>query len=61
MPKTRRYMIEIANVTTGTLVVFAGADWTDDERRMAVAQVMRLAGLPDRECFTEAAKLKGSG
>ena len=54
-------MIEIANVTTGTLVVFAGADWTDDERRMAVAQVMRLAGLPDRECFTEAAKLKGSG
>jgi hypothetical protein len=26
---------------------------TDDERRVAVAQVMRLAGLPVTDCFSE--------
>jgi hypothetical protein len=59
MPKQRRYSIEIKD-DTGKAVIFTAADWTDDERRVAVAQVMRLAGLPNTGCFTEAAKPKGS-
>ena len=50
--RTRRYMIEIKD-DTGKTVVFTAADWTDDERRVAVAQVMRWVGLPDTGCFTE--------
>jgi hypothetical protein len=53
MSDTRRYMIEITEAETGKVVIFTGADWTDDERRVAVAQVLRLAGLPDAGCFTE--------
>jgi hypothetical protein len=42
-------------------VIFTAADWTDDEKLAAVAQVMGLAGLPDTGCFTdEPAKPKGS-
>jgi hypothetical protein len=41
-------------------VIFTAAEWTADERRAAVGQVMRLAGLPDTGCFTEPAKPKGS-
>ena len=54
MPKqgARRYSIEIKD-DQGKTVIFTAADWTDDERRKAVAQVMRLAGLPDTSCFTE--------
>jgi hypothetical protein len=59
MPKqrTRRYSIEIKD-DKGKTVIFTAADWTDDERRAAVAQVMRLAGLPDTGCFTEPPKAK---
>jgi len=28
-------------------VLFAAVDWTDEERLVAVTQIMRLAGLPD--------------
>jgi hypothetical protein len=42
--RRRRYVIEIKDPDNQT-VVFAAADWTDDERREAVAQVLRLAGL----------------
>ena len=52
MPKQRRYSIEIKD-DKGKTVIFTAADWTDDERRAAVAQVMRLAGLPDTNRFTE--------
>ena len=52
MAKQRRYSIEI-KVDTGKTVIFTAADWTDDERRVAVAQAMRLAGLPDTDSFTE--------
>jgi hypothetical protein len=57
MPKerTRRYSIEIKDAT-GRSVWFAAADWTDDERRIAIAQTSRLCGMPDENCFTEAAK-----
>jgi hypothetical protein len=59
MPKerTRRYSIEIKDAA-GKTVIFTAADWTDDERRVAVAQVMRLAGLPDSGCFTEPPRAK---
>ena len=55
MPKerTRRYSIEIKDAT-GRSVWFAAADWTDEERRIAIAQNSRLCGMPDENCFTEA-------
>ena len=57
MPKerTRRYSIEIKDAT-GRSVWFAAADWTDEERRIAIAQTSRLCGMPDENCFTEAPK-----
>jgi hypothetical protein len=45
-PTTRRYSIEIKDVA-GKPLVFINADWTDDEARAAVAQIIRLAGRPD--------------
>jgi hypothetical protein len=54
MPKERsRYSIEIKDAT-GRSVWFAAADWTDEERRIAIAQNSRLCGMPDENCFTEA-------
>jgi len=57
MPKerTRRYSIEIKDAS-GRSVWFAAADWTDDERHIAIAQNSRLCGMPDENCFTEAPK-----
>jgi hypothetical protein len=45
-------------VATGRSVSFAAADWTDEERRIAMAQNSRLCGMPDEYCFTEAPKTK---
>jgi hypothetical protein len=53
-------MIEITEVETGRLVVFTAAGWTDNERRAAVAQILRLAGVPDGGRFIEADKPKGN-
>jgi hypothetical protein len=47
----RRYSIEIKD-DKGKTVVFMAGDWTDDERRVAVAQVLQLLGLP-ADSFTE--------
>ena len=44
--RARRYSIEIKD-DQGKTVIFTAADWTDGERRVAVAQVMRLAEVPD--------------
>jgi hypothetical protein len=41
--RARRYSIEIKD-DTGKTVIFTAAVWTDDERRAAVGQIMRLAG-----------------
>jgi hypothetical protein len=41
-PTTNRYSIEIKNVA-GKPLVFINVDWTDDEARAAVAQILRLA------------------
>jgi hypothetical protein len=45
--RTRRYTIEIHDPDNRT-VVFTAADWTDEQCRFAVAQVLRLAG-PQRD------------
>jgi|HubBroStandDraft_4_1064222.scaffolds.fasta_scaffold152640_1 hypothetical protein len=50
-PKTRRYSIEIKDPDNKP-VLFTAVDWTDEERRTAVAQILKLAGLPDDNCFT---------
>jgi hypothetical protein len=44
-PKTRRYSIEIKDPDNKP--VFTAVDWTYEERQIAVAQIMRLPGLPD--------------
>jgi len=46
MPQTRRYSIEIKDPNNKS-VLFTAVDWTDEERLIAVAQIMRLVGLPD--------------
>jgi hypothetical protein len=48
MPKKRirRYLIDIKDAT-GQSVVFIAAYWSEKERRAAVAQVLRLDGVPD--------------
>jgi hypothetical protein len=38
MPKSHLYLIEIKDARTGQVVVFAAADWTEDEKRVAVAR-----------------------
>jgi hypothetical protein len=45
-PKTRRYSIEIQDPNNKP-VLFTAVDWTGEERLIAVAQIMRLVGLPD--------------
>jgi hypothetical protein len=39
-PKTRRYSIEIKDPDNKP-VLFTAVDWTDEERLIAVAQIMR--------------------
>lgn len=53
-PRTRRYTVEIQD-DKGKAVIFTAADWTVDERRVAVAQVLRLAGVPADNCLTQPA------
>ena len=47
MAKAARYPIEITDVETGGLLILIGAEWTDEERIVAIAQIRRPAGLPD--------------
>jgi hypothetical protein len=60
MPETRRYSIEIRDAK-GKSVLFTAADWTDDERRAAVVQILRLADLPDGNSFTAPAESPKKG
>jgi hypothetical protein len=55
--RTHRYSIELKDAT-GRSVRVAAADWTDEERRIAIAQNSRLCGMLDENCFTEARKTK---
>jgi DNA-binding response OmpR family regulator len=49
--RIRRYSIEIKDAN-GSRVFFTMADWSDEKRRIAVAKIGRLAGMPDGNCFT---------
>jgi hypothetical protein len=51
-PTTNRYSIEIKNVA-GKPLVFINADWTDDEARAALAQILRLASRLDESYLTK--------
>ena len=42
---TRRYSIQIVDIAAGQDVLFTVVDWTDEEKRAAVAQVVRLVGV----------------
>jgi hypothetical protein len=50
--RTRRYLIEIKDPDNKS-IVFTAANWTDEEKRIAVAQILRLAGMPDDNCLTQ--------
>jgi hypothetical protein len=38
MPNSRLYSIQIRDARTDQVVVFAAADWTEEEKRVAVAK-----------------------
>ena len=46
MRKTRRYWIEIKDAR-GSIVLSTAVDWDGDERRVAVAKILRLDGVLD--------------
>jgi hypothetical protein len=54
MPNKRihRYLIDIKDAT-GQSVFFTAAHWSDAERRAAIAQILRLDGVPDVYGFSE--------
>jgi hypothetical protein len=56
MPKVRarRYSVEI-KAPDGSLLFSTVAYWDDKERRIALAQISRLAGLPDVNFHAEPA------
>jgi hypothetical protein len=58
--KTRRYSIDIKDPDNKS-VLFTAVEWTDEERSIAVAQILRLAGLPDDNRFTAPAAQKKKG
>jgi hypothetical protein len=63
MPRTRaarRYSIEIKD-TEGSVVFHAAACWDDKDKRIALAQITRLARLPEVNFYTEPALAPQSG
>jgi hypothetical protein len=56
MPNKRirihRYSIDVRDAK-GQSFFFTAADWNDDERRAAIAQILRLEGVPDVYDFSE--------
>jgi hypothetical protein len=50
--RNRRYWIEIKDAK-GVSVFFTAADWSDGERRAAVAQILRLNEVPGVYDFSE--------
>jgi hypothetical protein len=43
----RRYAIEVTDVDTDQIELLIAADWTEEEKRIALAQILRLPGVPD--------------
>jgi hypothetical protein len=62
MPKSRarRYSIEIKD-TKGSVLFSTIAYWDDQDRRIALAQISRLAGLPEVNFHAEPALEPASG
>ena len=40
---TRRYTIEVKDLVSNETVMLTAVDWTDTEKRIAVAQITRVA------------------
>ena len=55
MAKTKRYTIEVKDIDTDTEVLLTAVDWDDADKRAALAQIMRLAGVPGGvgDCFLD--------
>jgi hypothetical protein len=47
MSKVRRYAIEVTDVETDQIVLLAAVDWTEEKKRKALAQLLRLVRRPD--------------
>jgi hypothetical protein len=52
----RRYLITITDAESREVVIFTGADWTAEERQIAVGTILRLAGLADDNYLGKAAE-----
>jgi len=52
MAKTRRYSIVVRDEKSNTVVVTAAADWTSDDKHIAVGQIYRLPGLAEGKSIT---------
>ena len=50
--RIRRYLIDIKGAN-GQSVFFTAADWSDEERRAAITQILRLDRVPDVYDFSE--------
>ena len=48
---TRRYTIEVQDLVSNETVMLTAVDWTDTEKRIAVAQITRVAKAPADNCF----------
>jgi hypothetical protein len=50
--RTRRYSIEVRDAD-GVILFSGRAEWTETERRRAVAQIERVASLPEANVYAE--------
>jgi hypothetical protein len=48
---TRRYTIEVKDLVSNETVMLTAVDWTDTDKRFAVAQITRVAKGPADNCF----------
>lgn len=58
--RTRCYSIEVRD-TKGSVLFSTVADWGDKERSLAIAQIMRLAALPEVNFYAKPALAPQSG
>ena len=45
-----RYSIDIRDAASGTSIVSASVDWTDDQKRLAILVISRVSGLYNLIC-----------
>ena len=45
--KPRKYAIRVTDMVSRKDVIFTVVDWTAEEKRVAVAQILRLTGIPE--------------